>query len=235
MAAGLLIRTSGQGISPTRQRLINRALRSKATCHGVTRDAQRARHVDGALNSAVDFGIDVAARVSRLLGVCRPAAIVWTVGTAVVPPVQRSICRPHTHVGEEVLKRIDPLITHGDAAPAVSRVGRVVRVGAALFRGCPTVVRRARMTNWGMVVPPAPDRSAFTCEATARSGVTRSKRTQANSNRSAAGTAAFDSTEDRSCAPIGPEHAAWFGHRGNDQTPIDGTDGILPSHRRIIR
>lgn len=85
----------------------------------------------------------VVSSVSRLFPCARPPAVRRRVSLGIINPVHRVLGRgTPAHVFEESLKRISPLRADRNPAAAVTVVGRILRIMAALNHSMPNVVLR---------------------------------------------------------------------------------------------
>lgn len=105
-----------------------------------------------------------SARVARLALLRRPSTIsgfVVAVGVDSVDGVFQGWSRPH--IGQEVLERVAPSLTDGDAATSISGIGAVRWVEApslhasprSMFRGVAASMRRVDRQNYLAVKAPA--------------------------------------------------------------------------------
>lgn len=93
------------------------------------------------LSSSVERNEVVVPPVPALHVPRRPAAVGGAIISAVVDPVEAVLCSgPSSHAAEERLKRISPLLAHGDAAPTIVMELRVAAVVAALKHVVPGYV-----------------------------------------------------------------------------------------------
>lgn len=83
-----------------------------------------------------------AAAIICLLFGGRPSAILWSIRAVVVDTVKRHPARRMPHVGEEI-GELKPSLANGDASPAVTGVGGVIRIDAATDHLAPAVVNAA--------------------------------------------------------------------------------------------
>ena len=81
--------------------------------------------------------------VARLRTRQRPAAVVWRVVAIVIFAIYRVTRRwSRTHIGQKVLKRIQPSVADGDSSTAIARKLWISRVVAADFHFAPRLVFR---------------------------------------------------------------------------------------------
>ena len=80
--------------------------------------------------------------IGVLLSRSGPTAIAWCIRAVIVRiPIQRVSWRPWSHVTQEDAEVFTPFIAHHDAASAVIRIMRHVRILTASLRGCPRNIR----------------------------------------------------------------------------------------------
>lgn len=83
----------------------------------------------------------VAASVSLLLFLIRPAAILWRISLLIVDTVKRVLRgRTLTHVPEKYLEGIPPLRADKNASASVPAVENVLGIVATLDHACPSVI-----------------------------------------------------------------------------------------------
>lgn len=126
------------------------------------------RPVSQGLTSAVVFYETVAARVSRLLGLCSPVAIARLVSAVVVSPLDRVFLGwSQSHVSHERGKVVSPLVANLNTPPAIVFVGFCLCVVAPLIDAHPRLILGASMPVNGMPVSPRPGSSQRITYATA--------------------------------------------------------------------
>lgn len=108
-----------------------------------------------------------SAAIVKLLLACCPTAVVGFVVAVVVDPVNAQLQRwPLAHVGQEILERTSPAITHSDSASTVVSELRMVGASATFDHRMPRgVADRVRFAVDGSAV-----RHVFAAEATATCG-----------------------------------------------------------------
>lgn len=80
------------------------------------------------------------AQVPHLLVACRPATVLWAVGTVVISTIQRSSVWARSHVLQELRIATSPRVAHDDPSPTVVLVGVIGRIVASALCRCPYTV-----------------------------------------------------------------------------------------------
>lgn len=103
------------------------------------------------------------AGVPHLIVMSGPSAIPRRIATIVVLSLYGIVkTRPRPHVGQEVLKRISPAITHLNSATAIVLVSSTIGIGASLNHAIPGIVLRRMASTLGGSMPSEPKRRKLT-------------------------------------------------------------------------
>jgi len=108
-------------------------------------DAKNMTPFNEGFSLSINLNHAVASAVSRLLGFCRPAAILLAVVAIVVDAVDGVFRgRPSPHVCKESLEVIDPFVAYNDPPAAVVWKGWAALTVASVFHPMPDSVFRTR-------------------------------------------------------------------------------------------
>ncbi|WP_321842698.1 hypothetical protein [Burkholderia cepacia] len=140
--------------------------------------------------SSFDDAFDASAALRH------PLAISGGEMSVFVEPLEDRSSRLFTHIGEEILERIKPSVTHANPASAVRAEPGIVRIGAAILgMGPRAICARSLATRHRLAMFAARISELFVVKATARRGPARGQLRCAHKCLFSALTSAFPSND----------------------------------------